>query len=106
MLYERLDSLNPLVTTPSPPNSSHWLCFRGEPDRQNPGKKSALRVVVTLHTDLVLCRKMADSGSVAAKRCDSGPVSSISMETISALTELEDLEKVYQQLCEQEVGVR
>lgn len=46
---------------------------------------------------------MADSGSVAVKRCDSGPVSSVSMETISALTELEDLEKVYQQLCLQEV---
>ncbi|XP_073321134.1 conserved oligomeric Golgi complex subunit 4 [Pagrus major] len=45
---------------------------------------------------------MADSGPLAAKRCDSGSVSSVSMETISALTELEDLEKVYQQLCVQE----
>ncbi|XP_071381309.1 conserved oligomeric Golgi complex subunit 4 isoform X1 [Centroberyx affinis] len=45
---------------------------------------------------------MADScPSLAAKRCDSTGVtlSSVSMETISALTELEDLERVYQQLC-------
>uniref|UniRef100_A0A3Q1EXC0 Conserved oligomeric Golgi complex subunit 4 n=1 Tax=Acanthochromis polyacanthus TaxID=80966 RepID=A0A3Q1EXC0_9TELE len=45
---------------------------------------------------------MADSGSVAARRCDSGSLSSVSMETISALTELEDLERVYQQLCAEE----
>lgn len=48
---------------------------------------------------------MADSGAVAAKRCDSGSVSSVSMETISALTELEDLERVYQQLCVEEKEV-
>lgn len=48
---------------------------------------------------------MADSGPVAVKRCDSGSVSSVSMETISALTELEDLERVYQQLCVQEVRI-
>lgn len=48
---------------------------------------------------------MADSGSVVAKTCDSGTVSSISMDTISALTELEDLEKVYQQLCLEEKAV-
>uniref|UniRef100_A0A3Q3N3E6 Conserved oligomeric Golgi complex subunit 4 n=1 Tax=Mastacembelus armatus TaxID=205130 RepID=A0A3Q3N3E6_9TELE len=48
---------------------------------------------------------MADSGHLAAKRCDSGSVSSVSMETISALTELEDLERVYQQLCEEEKEV-
>ncbi|XP_028258526.1 conserved oligomeric Golgi complex subunit 4 [Parambassis ranga] len=48
---------------------------------------------------------MADSGPVAAKRCDSGSLSSVSMETISALTELEDLEKVYQQLCTEEKKV-
>ncbi|XP_008303929.1 conserved oligomeric Golgi complex subunit 4 [Stegastes partitus] len=48
---------------------------------------------------------MADSGSVAAKRCDSGSLSSVSMETISALTELEDLERVYQQLCAEETEV-
>ncbi|KAM3625328.1 uncharacterized protein V6R79_010323 [Siganus canaliculatus] len=48
---------------------------------------------------------MADSGAVAAKRCDSGSLSSVSMETISSLTELEDLEKVYQQLCVQEKEV-
>lgn len=47
--------------------------------------------------------KMADSGSVAVKRCVSGSVSSVSMEAISTLTELEDLEKVYQQLCLEEV---
>lgn len=52
-----------------------------------------------------LCRKMADSGPVAVKRCDSGSVSSVSMETISALTELEDLERVYQHLCVQEVRI-
>lgn len=50
-------------------------------------------------------RKMADSASLTAKRCDSGPTSSVSMETISSLTELEDLERVYQQLCVQEVRV-
>lgn len=48
---------------------------------------------------------MADIGPLAAKRCDSGSVSSVSMETISALTELEDLETVYQQLCAQEKEV-
>ncbi|KAK2854079.1 hypothetical protein Q5P01_006740 [Channa striata] len=42
---------------------------------------------------------MADSGATAVKRCDSGSVSSVSMVTISAMTELEDLERVYQQLC-------
>nr|XP_046241876.1 conserved oligomeric Golgi complex subunit 4 isoform X2 [Scatophagus argus] len=46
---------------------------------------------------------MADGVPVAAKRCDSG--SSVSMETISALTELEDLESVYHQLCVQEKEV-
>uniref|UniRef100_A0A3Q0R108 Uncharacterized protein n=1 Tax=Amphilophus citrinellus TaxID=61819 RepID=A0A3Q0R108_AMPCI len=46
---------------------------------------------------------MADSGPLSARRCDSGSVSSVSMDTISALTELEDLEKVYQHLCEEEV---
>uniref|UniRef100_A0A1A8S1L5 Conserved oligomeric Golgi complex subunit 4 n=1 Tax=Nothobranchius rachovii TaxID=451742 RepID=A0A1A8S1L5_9TELE len=45
---------------------------------------------------------MADSEPLAAKRCDSGSSSSVSMETISTLTELEDLEKVYQQLCAEE----
>ncbi|KAF0043237.1 hypothetical protein F2P81_004574 [Scophthalmus maximus] len=48
---------------------------------------------------------MADSGAVAARRCDSGSVSSVSMDTISALTELEDLERVYQQLCAEEVRI-
>uniref|UniRef100_A0A8D2ZEV5 Conserved oligomeric Golgi complex subunit 4 n=1 Tax=Scophthalmus maximus TaxID=52904 RepID=A0A8D2ZEV5_SCOMX len=48
---------------------------------------------------------MADSGAVAARRCDSGSVSSVSMDTISALTELEDLERVYQQLCAEEKEV-
>ncbi|XP_026234731.1 conserved oligomeric Golgi complex subunit 4 [Anabas testudineus] len=48
---------------------------------------------------------MADGGPVAVKRCDSGSVSSVSMETISALTELEDLERVYQQLCTEEKEV-
>lgn len=48
---------------------------------------------------------MADSGAVAAKRCDSGSLSSVSMETISGLTELEDLERVYQQLCVEEKEV-
>ncbi|XP_054626169.1 conserved oligomeric Golgi complex subunit 4 [Dunckerocampus dactyliophorus] len=48
---------------------------------------------------------MADNGSVAMKRCDSGQLSSVSMDTISALTELEDLEKVYQQLCVEEKAV-
>lgn len=103
MLFERF--ANPIIIT-TPSRCLHQPCFRDEPDRQNPGRNCVLRVVVTLHLDPVLCRKMADSGSVAAKRCDSGPVSSISMESISALTELEDLEKVYQQLCEQEVGGR
>uniref|UniRef100_A0A3P8T2X7 Conserved oligomeric Golgi complex subunit 4 n=1 Tax=Amphiprion percula TaxID=161767 RepID=A0A3P8T2X7_AMPPE len=46
---------------------------------------------------------MADGGSVAARRCDSGSLSSVSMETISGLMELEDLERVYQQLCAEEV---
>ncbi|KAF7660583.1 hypothetical protein LDENG_00279330 [Lucifuga dentata] len=48
---------------------------------------------------------MADIGTIAAKRCDSGGLSSVSMETISGLTELEDLERVYQQLCAQEKEV-
>ncbi|XP_029981227.1 conserved oligomeric Golgi complex subunit 4 isoform X2 [Sphaeramia orbicularis] len=48
---------------------------------------------------------MADSGGIIAKRCDSGNVSTVSMETISALTELEDLERVYQQLCVEEKDV-
>ncbi|XP_062278198.1 conserved oligomeric Golgi complex subunit 4 [Scomber scombrus] len=49
---------------------------------------------------------MADSsGAIAAKRCDSGTMSSVSMETISALTELEDLDRVYQQLCTEEKEV-
>ncbi|XP_072236586.1 conserved oligomeric Golgi complex subunit 4 [Leuresthes tenuis] len=48
---------------------------------------------------------MADSGALAAKRCDSGSLFSGSMEAISALTELEDLEKVYQQLCAEEKEV-
>ncbi|XP_077568793.1 conserved oligomeric Golgi complex subunit 4 [Stigmatopora nigra] len=48
---------------------------------------------------------MADSGSVPAKRCDSGNLSSVSMDTISALTELDDLERVYQQLCVEEKAV-
>ncbi|XP_003970099.1 conserved oligomeric Golgi complex subunit 4 [Takifugu rubripes] len=47
---------------------------------------------------------MADSASLVAQRCDSAP-SSVSMENISSLTELEDLEKVYQQLCVQEKEV-
>lgn len=50
--------------------------------------------------------KMADSGGpVSAKRCDySLNPSSVSMDTITALTELEDLERVYQQLCTEEVS--
>ncbi|XP_015259094.1 PREDICTED: conserved oligomeric Golgi complex subunit 4 [Cyprinodon variegatus] len=54
---------------------------------------------------------MADSGALmsvgalAAQRTDSGALSSVSMETISGLTELEDLERVYQQLCTEEKEV-
>ncbi|XP_061622117.1 conserved oligomeric Golgi complex subunit 4 [Phyllopteryx taeniolatus] len=48
---------------------------------------------------------MADSVSVPAKRCDSGNISSVSMDTISTLTELDDLERVYQQLCVEEKAV-
>ncbi|KAI9528412.1 Golgi transport complex subunit 4 [Dissostichus eleginoides] len=48
---------------------------------------------------------MADSGVLAARRSDSGSKSSVSMETISALTELEDLERVYRQLCTEEKEV-
>ncbi|XP_028298987.1 conserved oligomeric Golgi complex subunit 4 [Gouania willdenowi] len=48
---------------------------------------------------------MADSGAVAVKKCDSGNTSSVSMETIYALTELEDLERVYQQFCTEEEEV-
>nr|XP_057944849.1 conserved oligomeric Golgi complex subunit 4 [Doryrhamphus excisus] len=48
---------------------------------------------------------MANSGSVAMKRCDSSHLSSVSMDTISTLTELEDLERVYQQLCVEEKTV-
>uniref|UniRef100_A0A665T999 Conserved oligomeric Golgi complex subunit 4 n=1 Tax=Echeneis naucrates TaxID=173247 RepID=A0A665T999_ECHNA len=48
---------------------------------------------------------MADTGAVAARRCDSCSSSSVSMETISGLTELEDLEKIYQQLCAEEKEV-
>ncbi|XP_068594461.1 conserved oligomeric Golgi complex subunit 4 [Brachionichthys hirsutus] len=45
---------------------------------------------------------MADGGPLSMKRCGSSSVCSVSMDAISALTELEDLERVYQQLCEQE----
>uniref|UniRef100_A0A3B3WRL9 Conserved oligomeric Golgi complex subunit 4 n=1 Tax=Poecilia mexicana TaxID=48701 RepID=A0A3B3WRL9_9TELE len=48
---------------------------------------------------------MADSLALVAKRCDSGSLSSVSMETISGLTELDDLERVYQQLCTEEVRI-
>uniref|UniRef100_A0A3B4GA05 Conserved oligomeric Golgi complex subunit 4 n=1 Tax=Pundamilia nyererei TaxID=303518 RepID=A0A3B4GA05_9CICH len=48
---------------------------------------------------------MADGGPITARRCDSNSLSSVSMDTISALTELEDLEKIYQQLCEEEKEV-
>ncbi|KAM8876121.1 conserved oligomeric Golgi complex subunit 4 [Synchiropus picturatus] len=50
---------------------------------------------------------MAESGHISTRRSDSAlSVSTVSMETISSLTELDDLEKVYQQLCveENEVG--
>ncbi|XP_077420412.1 conserved oligomeric Golgi complex subunit 4 [Vanacampus margaritifer] len=48
---------------------------------------------------------MADSVSVPTKRCDSGNLSAVSMDAISALTELDDLERVYQQLCVEEKAV-
>ncbi|XP_061737437.1 conserved oligomeric Golgi complex subunit 4 [Nerophis ophidion] len=48
---------------------------------------------------------MADSGSLAPRRCGSGNLPSASMDSIAALTELEDLEKVYQQLCVEEEAV-
>ncbi|XP_077374714.1 conserved oligomeric Golgi complex subunit 4 [Festucalex cinctus] len=48
---------------------------------------------------------MADSVSVPTKRCDSGNLSAVSMDAISALTELDDLERVYQQLCLEEKAV-
>ncbi|KAM9826062.1 conserved oligomeric Golgi complex subunit 4 isoform 1-T1 [Syngnathus typhle] len=48
---------------------------------------------------------MDDSVSVPTKRCDSGNLSSVSMDTISTLTELDDLERVYQQLCVEEKAV-
>uniref|UniRef100_A0A8C7LL64 Conserved oligomeric Golgi complex subunit 4 n=2 Tax=Oncorhynchus kisutch TaxID=8019 RepID=A0A8C7LL64_ONCKI len=43
--------------------------------------------------------------SVYVKRCDSACVSVVNMEAISALTELDDLERVYQQLCTEEKKV-
>ena len=46
---------------------------------------------------------MAENSPIALKRCDSASVSTVNMDAISALTELEDLERVYQQLCAQEV---
>lgn len=46
---------------------------------------------------------MAENSPIALKRCDSACVSTVNMDAISALTELEDLERVYQQLCTQEV---
>ncbi|XP_037103395.1 conserved oligomeric Golgi complex subunit 4 [Syngnathus acus] len=48
---------------------------------------------------------MDDSVSVPTKRCDSGNLSSVSMDTISTLTELDDLERVYQQFCVEEKAV-
>ncbi|XP_062327709.1 conserved oligomeric Golgi complex subunit 4 [Osmerus eperlanus] len=45
---------------------------------------------------------MAENSPIALKRCDSACVSTVNMDAISALTELEDLERVYQQLCAQE----
>lgn len=44
---------------------------------------------------------MAESSPTVVKRCDSA----VSMEAISALTELDDLERVYQQLCTEEVRI-
>uniref|UniRef100_A0A8C7VSU3 Conserved oligomeric Golgi complex subunit 4 n=1 Tax=Oncorhynchus mykiss TaxID=8022 RepID=A0A8C7VSU3_ONCMY len=53
-----------------------------------------------------LCEaKMAESSPIVVKRCDSACVSAVSMEAISALTELDDLERVYQQLCTEEVRI-
>uniref|UniRef100_A0AAZ3QCC2 Conserved oligomeric Golgi complex subunit 4 n=1 Tax=Oncorhynchus tshawytscha TaxID=74940 RepID=A0AAZ3QCC2_ONCTS len=48
---------------------------------------------------------MAESSPIAVKRCDSACVYAVSMEAISALTELDDLERVYQQLCTEEVRI-
>ncbi|XP_070985575.1 conserved oligomeric Golgi complex subunit 4-like isoform X2 [Oncorhynchus clarkii lewisi] len=48
---------------------------------------------------------MAESSPIVVKRCDSACVSAVSMEAISALTELDDLERVYQQLCTEEKKV-
>ncbi|KAL1007286.1 hypothetical protein UPYG_G00084550 [Umbra pygmaea] len=48
---------------------------------------------------------MAESSPIKLRRCDSACVSAVSMEAISALTELEDLEKVYLQLCNEEKEV-
>ncbi|KAM6981071.1 conserved oligomeric Golgi complex subunit 4 [Aplochiton taeniatus] len=48
---------------------------------------------------------MADRSPISVKRFDSASLSSVNMETISALTELEDLERVYQQLCVEEKEV-
>ncbi|KAJ3592861.1 hypothetical protein NHX12_005199 [Muraenolepis orangiensis] len=50
---------------------------------------------------------MADSsgGPISAKRCESLSAPLVSMETITALTDLEDLERVYQQLCTEEKEV-
>ncbi|KAM9545047.1 conserved oligomeric Golgi complex subunit 4-like isoform 1-T1 [Salvelinus alpinus] len=48
---------------------------------------------------------MAESSPIAVKRCDSACVYAVSMEAISALTELDDLERVYQQLCTEEKKV-
>jgi hypothetical protein len=48
---------------------------------------------------------MADtSGLLSVRKIDSLSESSVSMETITSLTELEDLERVYQQLCTEEVS--
>uniref|UniRef100_A0A674F203 Conserved oligomeric Golgi complex subunit 4 n=1 Tax=Salmo trutta TaxID=8032 RepID=A0A674F203_SALTR len=48
---------------------------------------------------------MAESSPIVVKGCDSACVSAVSMEAISALTELDVLERVYQQLCTEKVRI-
>ncbi len=48
---------------------------------------------------------MDEVGSPARRRCGPAGLSAVQSDTIEGLTELEDLERVYAQLCAEEVNV-
>lgn len=48
---------------------------------------------------------MDEVGSPARRRCGPAGLSAVQSDTIEGLTELEDLERVYAQLCAEEVNM-